>query len=242
VFRVTTPPRVDPAAGDPVAALVEALRALGGTVAICDALLTSMPGIDGVGLTVFTAAGRFVVGTGGVHSEQVEDLQITLDQGPCMDAYRSGEPVLVSDLAGPEASRQWPGFAPHAMTAGLRGLFAFPVLIGRHPIAVLDLCRTLPGPLADSDHDQAALHAAAATILLHDDAHTRDAESQGAAVTAAVANLQQATGMIMVQANVDARTALHRLRGHAFTHGRPVRDVVAEVLDHRLRFDPTTAS
>ena len=239
---MTAPLPTAPDHADRVAALVAALRSHRSTAVVCTSLLAAAGAIDGVGLTVFTTAGRFVVGTAGVPSDRVEDLQITLDQGPCMDAYDGGEPVLADDLTDDEAVRRWPKFAAQAVTAGVRGVFAFPVLLDGRPVAVLSLCRTTPGGLSPGDYQHAVTHAAAAAVLLHDDANASDAESLGAAVEPAAADLQQATGMVMVQADVDATTALHRLRAHAFAHDRPVHDIVAEILGRRLRFDPAAAS
>ena len=47
-------------------------------------------------------------------TEELEELQFLLGQGPCMDAVAERGPVLVADLAGPDAQRQWPVFAPAA--------------------------------------------------------------------------------------------------------------------------------
>jgi hypothetical protein len=43
----------------------------------------------------------------------------------------------------------------------------------------------------------------------------------------------------MEYADVDAATALHRLRAYARHSTRPMRDVIADVRTLRLPFDPT---
>ena len=43
-------------------------------------------------------------------SDLIEDLQYTLGEGPCVDAFRTKEPVLEPDLADPRSTR-WPRFA-----------------------------------------------------------------------------------------------------------------------------------
>ena len=50
-------------------------------------------------------------------TELVELFQLQNDEGPCLECFGSGEPVLVADLAG-EAGR-WPLFVPVAGEAGL---------------------------------------------------------------------------------------------------------------------------
>ncbi len=55
----------------------------------------------------------------------VEDAQTTTGSGPCIDAWRGGEPVLIPDLEA-EAGR-WPEVSHRALAAGVRALFALPL-------------------------------------------------------------------------------------------------------------------
>src|SRR3954453_15592932 len=50
-------------------------------------------------------------------SALIEELQYTLGEGPCVDAYHQQEPVLEPDLVGAVTSR-WFGFTPPAVGAG----------------------------------------------------------------------------------------------------------------------------
>jgi len=49
-------------------------------------------------------------------SHLIEDLQYTLGEGPCMDAYLRDEVVIEPDLHVPVISR-WPAFSPPAPTS-----------------------------------------------------------------------------------------------------------------------------
>src|SRR3954452_8067007 len=52
-------------------------------------------------------------------SALIEDLQYTLGEGPCVDAYHQDRPVLEPDLADPVTAR-WFAFTPPAVGAGVR--------------------------------------------------------------------------------------------------------------------------
>ncbi len=52
------------------------------------------------------------------------------------------------------------------------------------------------------------------------------------------AEIDQATGILTVQLGVGIDEALVRLRAHAYTRGRRLTDVAADVVAHRLRFSP----
>jgi AmiR/NasT family two-component response regulator len=52
------------------------------------------------------------------------------------------------------------------------------------------------------------------------------------------AELFQAQGMVMVQLGVSLADALARIRAHAYATNRPLREVAADIVARRLRFDP----
>jgi hypothetical protein len=210
--------------------------------------------MSGVGLAVVGAdgAGGVLAATHG-HAQRMEDLQFALGEGPCVDASRSGRPVLVPDLTR-NASNRWPGFTPEATQAGVHAAFTFPLQVGAIRIGVLDLYRTTPGHLSDAQLGEAlAFTDAAVALLLHlqdrSDGDTDAAVRAGAPrpnveaeadVVRAVdrrAVVHQAAGMISVQLDATVAIALSRLRAHAYAAGRPILDVAADVVARRLRFD-----
>ncbi|MEU4419976.1 ATP-binding protein [Actinoplanes sp. NPDC024001] len=127
-----------------------------------------MPGVAGVGLSAGPAGTvpqvRFCSDTA---SSRLESAQLTLDEGPCRDASAARQPVLVSDLAAGSWRQRWPRFAPAALDAGVRAVFALPLHAGgvRHEGAV-DLYRHTPGPLNSADQLAATTLTAAAAELL----------------------------------------------------------------------------
>ena len=79
-------------------------------------------------------------------SRLIEDLQFTLGEGPCVDAVRSGSPVLLDDVrAVTDATRRWPAFVKEAESSGVRAVFAFPVQVGAIALGTLDLYRSRAG-------------------------------------------------------------------------------------------------
>jgi hypothetical protein len=94
-------------------------------------------------------------------AEQIDELQFTLGEGPCLAAYRSSVPELHPDMADPAATTRWPMFVPEILDLGIHGIFAFPLGLGDGArIGVLELYRRQPGPLA-AEHYRAAVGYAA---------------------------------------------------------------------------------
>jgi hypothetical protein len=205
---------------------------------ICELCVEKL-GVTGAGISVVTSSGnRGVVCSTDDVAAQIEDLQFTLGEGPCMDAVASGSPVLIPDLSerGAIATERWPAFLEAADGAGVRAVFAFPLLIGAITVGAIDLYRDAPGDLSDTQLPAALLAAdAAALSLLHS---TRGSEAGGEAGggTAYAQQVHQATGMVQVQLGVTTEEALLSLRARAFATGQPLLELANDVVHRRVRF------
>lgn len=177
--------------------------------------------------------------TTGPVSALIEQLQYTLGEGPCVDAYHHDRPVLEPDLAEPSAAR-WMAFSGPAVDAGVRAVFGFPMPVGAIRLGALNLYRDRPGPLTDDQHADALVMAdVAAHAVLALQAHAPPGRL--AAELEANADFQyvvhQAAGMVAVQLGVTIGTALIRLRAHAFGTDVPLSTVARDVVAGRLRLD-----
>ena len=65
-------------------------------------------------------------------ASDLEELTLTFDEGPCVDAFTGG-PALVADLMASDCLALWPVFAPAAAQAGVRAVFALPLQVGSSP-------------------------------------------------------------------------------------------------------------
>lgn len=207
---------------------------------ICD-LCVAMLDVTGAGISMMTEAGNsgVVCATDDV-AAKVEDLQFTLGEGPCIEAVRSGVPVLIPDLDVPDdvAVDRWPAFMKGAGVTGVRAVFAFPLRVGAINVGALDLYRDRPGELSEA-HLRAGFMAAdaAALVLLRteitsDGSRADDVEE----LSAFQLQVHQATGMVQVQLGVTTEEAFLMLRARAFALGRPIVDVATDVVGRKLRF------
>jgi GAF domain len=189
--------------------------------------------VSGVGLALMTDEGPAgtVAATDGT-ALQLEELQFSLGEGPCVDASRTGRPVLQPDLAR-TAQTRWPAFAAGAEAAGLVAVFAFPLRVGGIRLGVLDLYRTTAGVLTDRELADALSFAdAATTLLLHLQARAAgwDPPQDSLIVLDDRAEVHQATGVVSVQSAVSLQEALLMLRARAYAEQRPIGEVAVDVL------------
>jgi GAF domain-containing protein len=207
---------------------------------ICQLCVDAL-GVSGAGIAMVTAAGhRGVVCATDDVSATIEDLQLTLGEGPCVDAADTGTPVMLADLGASSdvAVERWPAFMEGAVGAGVKAVFALPLRIGAINVGVLDLYRDRPGGLS-ADELSAALMAAdaAALALLYLDVDGADAftDDQDARASYQL-QVHQATGMVLVQTGVTIDQAFLMLRARAFAEGRPLAELAADVVAGRVRF------
>ena len=176
----------------------------------------------------------------------LEELQFTLGEGPCFEAFAAGVPVLVPDLDTVSGSR-WPVYASRAVEcSGARAVFVFPLTFGSLHVGTMSTYRATPVPL-DAEAVAAAVELAetAALVLLglQDPASTvarlqRDPVSPGPGVPVTRhEEVHVAAGMVAEQLRLSPDAAFDRLRGHAFLENRLLVDVAADVVGHRLRLD-----
>ena len=200
---------------------------------VCDVVVTEV-GVDGAAITVRAGPRtQDLAAASGPWAAGLEELQYTVGEGPGVEAFETGDPVLVGDLG--EQRHRWPGLSDSAVPAGAAALFAFPLQAGALRLGTLALYRRRAGELAEGDlADALVLAELATTALLVDSA---GAVAAGTEAAGFYDDVHVATGMLATELRVSLEDALLRLRAHAFSHRVPVTEVARAVVARRLRFD-----
>jgi GAF domain-containing protein len=192
---------------------------------------------SGVGVSLMASDGAHgMAAASDPNTARIEELQFTFGEGPCIDAAAGGRPVLVPDLAD-GAMLRWPMYAAAVLDAGLRAVFAFPLQVGAARLGVLDVFRAHSGAMSRPELGQAlALADQVVTTLLDGQERTTSTDELDEAFEHRAA-LFQAQGMVMVQLGTSLAEALARIRAYAYATDRPLNEVAADILAHRLRLD-----
>lgn len=177
---------------------------------------------------------RGLLGVRGSLAVDLDELQFTLGEGPCFDAFETGRPILEPDLRQCGATR-WPVFAPAALSADVRSVFAFPLQVGTICIGVIEIATSSAGALTDqavtslmSIAELTAESVLDAQPLLGGEGLLDYAELR--------LRVHQATGMVAVQTAGSMEASLALLRAHAFAEDRSLYDVTDDVLSRQLIF------
>jgi GAF domain-containing protein len=162
----------------------------------------------------------------------LELFQLQVDEGPCLDCFRTGRPVSVPDLSA--AADLWPQFAPAAVETGFASVAALPMRLRDEVIGALNLFDTRPGAVtADKQRlGQALADIATIGILQERAIRTRDILTQQleTALHSRVI-IEQAKGVIAERERLDPGQAFDHLRAVSRAHNRRLADLARVIVD-----------
>src|SRR6266542_1546601 len=94
----------------------------------------------------------------------LELYELQNEEGPCLDCYRSGEPVVNQALDSSE--RRWPRFVPEARRLGFSAVHALPMRLRGEVIGAINIFNVANGDLSPLDVGLGQALADVATIGL----------------------------------------------------------------------------
>ncbi len=166
----------------------------------------------------------------------LELLELQASEGPCVDAFHRGAPVVHAELSAVDG--RWPSFSPAAIERGFRAVHALPMRLRGTPIGALNLFRSRPGALAEADLIVAQALADVATITILQHQASVDAQLLTTQLNEALQSriaIEQAKGMVSQATGVDMDTAFRRLRMHSRNHNHRLSDVARQVAGGQIR-------
>jgi GAF domain-containing protein len=160
----------------------------------------------------------------------LELFELQAQQGPCLDCYRTGQPVLNQHLA--VADDRWPRFAPEAHAAGFHTVHALPMRLRGTVIGALNLFNNYLGDMRQADIDAAQAMADVATIAILQHRATHEAQVLNEQLNHALNSrivIEQAKGMLAERLDIDLEQAFTRLRNHARNHNLRLADLAHNI-------------
>jgi len=196
-------------------------------------------GVDGVGVAVFaTDATRDLVFASDEIAEQLDELQFTLGEGPCLDAYRFERPERHDDMAAVEALARWPLFASEALSVGAASVYAYPLGGGGAPFGVLELYGRSPIALSPRDDVTCRSYAHTIAYAVVSELAPAYALTSGSAVGVfRRGNVHIACGILAACHGISVDEAMVRLRARAFSRQRRITEIAQDVIGGE-RFTP----
>jgi PAS domain S-box-containing protein len=189
---------------------------------------------DGAGLMLADQDGvlRWVTASNGAE-RAFEQAERELGEGPCIDAFISGETIWTADLW---ADPRWNRLGPVARNNKVRGVLAAPVLLRDRPIGTCNALTNTPRAWTDGDVGAIGAYAGMVGQLV---GSSSDAQQKGELATQLQVALdsrvliEQAKGVLMERHGLDGTAAFARLRRAARSSSRPVTEIAREIIEGR---------
>jgi GAF domain-containing protein len=168
----------------------------------------------------------------------VELLELQHEEGPCLDAFRSGNVIVTSRAE--EAEEHWPLFGFHAREAGFQSLAGVPMRLRSDRIGVLNVFSRAPGGMSEDDQHVAQAMADIATIGVLQARAIADGQLVTSQLQTALESriaIEQAKGVIAEHRAVSVDDAFTLLRQYARTQNSKLTEVALQIVSGALRPD-----
>jgi GAF domain-containing protein len=176
--------------------------------------------VDSAGVMLAAPGGQLqVVASSSVAMRGLELFELQANEGPCLDCFISGEPIVNLELSA--LDDRWPRFARRAVVDGFHSVHALPMHLRGITVGALNMFRVDTGSLHEEDVLVAQALADVATIAII---------QHQASVSAAVLNsqlsealnsriiIEQAKGKVSEASGLDMDRSFQRIRNHARNH------------------------
>jgi hypothetical protein len=192
--------------------------------------------MDAVGVLLADGSGRLrVAAASSEQTRSLELFQVQGAEGPCLECYRTGDPVSVADLAA-EVDR-WPRLVPVAVAAGMASVHAIPMRLVDDVLGAVGLFGTRVGGLDDVSLNlgQALAEVAAVVFAAGNALDDREAvvDELQTVLRGRVA-VEQAKGLLAQQGGMNMDAAFALLRQFSRSQGRRLVAVAHSVVERQL--------
>jgi GAF domain-containing protein len=192
--------------------------------------------VSAAGLMLIAPQGELrAVASSSETMRMLELFELQAQEGPCLDCYRTRQPVLNQHLG--DLGNRWPRFEPVALKAGFRSVHAMPMRLRGDVIGALNLFRTGRADLDEADivAGQALADAATIAVLSHQAAlETQLVNSRLSHALNSRIVIEQAKGVLAERTGLSMEEAFATMRVHARNHNEKLVDVARGVVNGTL--------
>jgi transcriptional regulator with GAF, ATPase, and Fis domain len=187
--------------------------------------------IDAAGLMLSDQCGTLhATAASAENARFLELFELQIDSGPCLDAFRTGEPVVNADLHANE--QRWPRFAEAAEASGYVSVHALPLRLRSSVIGALNLFCIRSGALSEADIRTGQALADIATIGILAQRNLHQAEMLTIQLQAALNSrviIEQAKGVLAERHRITVDEGFALLRAYCRATNRRLSDVARDV-------------
>jgi GAF domain-containing protein len=196
---------------------------------ICRIATRAVPQVEAASITTLQQ-GRPQALASDEWGQRLDELQYVEHEGPCLDAYRTGNVFRVEDF---HRDSRWPAYSRRALAQGAVSMLSIPMSAEGLLIGALNLYSREPAafdPAAVSLAEIVAGHAGLASQVAAAFFGHRDLARDLSEAVRSRATIEQAKGIVMAQQGCSAEKALEHLIATASRTHRKLREVAGAMV------------
>jgi GAF domain-containing protein len=189
----------------------------------------AMPSVEAASITLIRGEKPFTAAYDGQMALDADELQYVRGYGPCMDAGRAGQVLLVDDM---RRDQRWPDYAQHAAAHGVLSSLSVPLPFQGVTIGALNTYAGRSQVFDDHDVELAEEVAAWVAVAVGNaeaSARTSKDLTQLRTVMMSRALIEQAKGILMERHKIKEDEAFTMLTHASQRTNTKLRDVAAEL-------------
>ncbi|HJQ86378.1 MAG TPA: GAF and ANTAR domain-containing protein [Propionibacteriaceae bacterium] len=190
----------------------------------------AMPSVEAASITLIRGEEPFTAAYDGQMALDADELQYERGYGPCMDAGRAGQMLLVDDM---RSDQRWPDYAQHAASHGVLSSLSVPLPFQGATIGALNTYASQPKVFDDNDVELAHEVAAWVAVAVGNAevaARTSGDLTQLRTTMMTRAFIEQAKGMLMERHKINEDEAFTMLTHASQRTNTKLREVAAELV------------
>jgi GAF domain-containing protein len=173
-------------------------------------------------------------------SRDIDQAQYDTGEGPCLDAFRTGEIYRVASTA---TETRWPAFCAACRDHGIASTASFPIIIDDTRHGALNLYSEKPDAFGSEEiHLGRSFAAQAAVVMGYARSYWNARKASEHLESALVhrAEIEQAKGIIIGATGVTPDAAFEVLVEQSQHENRKLRDVAADLVNSKIQRPPSS--
>jgi GAF domain-containing protein len=179
---------------------------------VAEYAVRAIPGAEGAGLTLLEESRSDTIVSTADFVAQIDDIQYSLGQGPCLSAVADGRIVLSGSLG---ADRRWPKFGSRVARLGVHSVVSLPLITDEGVLGAMNVYAHDKNAFTPDAGRLGELFAVSAAIAVQNAqvlAQTKRLASQLQTALSSRGVVERAIGIMMSRSGGTEAEALDRLR------------------------------
>jgi GAF domain-containing protein len=200
-------------------------------VEVTQVAAAAVNGADGCSITMRANGVPHAAAADGPWARELDVLQFTEQEGPCLDCLREGTVMRVRDLGG---DARWPFYGPKAAELGACSVLSLPLTADGRTVGALNLYSRRPAAFGPEELAFGQLLAAHASLAIQAAAayySHRDLAQQMRQALDSRGVIEQAKGMVMARTGCSPDVAFATLVARSQQENRKLRDVARDLVE-----------